>query len=101
MFDDLKGYIFSGFTEKEKYLEKQSGYWTGFYESGVIKEEILVWGDGGEIRKKITYDTDGDITRIEEHEGDDWGRHISVTFHGNIKYLKESESGGAIFIKFD
>ena len=98
----VEGYVFDGFLKKEKYLVQKPGVWTYYFESGVINEEVF-YGEG-EIIKKITYDTDGDVTEIEEHQGDyDWGRHIIVNFHknGKVKFYQDSEAGGAVNITFD
>ena len=98
----VEGYVFNGFLKKEKYLIQKPGVWTYYFESGVINEEVF-YGEG-EIIKKITYDTDGDVTEIEEHQGDyDWGRHIIVNFHknGKVKFYQDSEAGGAVNITFD
>jgi len=97
----VEGYVFDGFLKKEKYLVQKPGVWTYYFESGVKSEEVF-YGEG-EIIKKITYDTDGDVTEIEEHQGDDWGRHIIVNFHknGKVKFYQDSEAGGAVNITFD
>jgi uncharacterized protein YuzE len=58
----------------------------------------------GFFKKKITYDTDGEITRIEEKKGDDdWARRITINFHknGNVKNISEGDGGGAVYISFD
>ncbi len=97
----VEGYVFDGFLKEEKYLVHKPGVWTYYFESGVINEEVF-YGKG-EIIKKITYDTDGKIIKIEESQGDDWGRHITVTFHknGKVKDKIDAESGGAVSIHFD
>jgi len=56
------------------------------------------------VIKKITYDTDGDINKIEEHkEGDLWGGDVIVTFYknGKVKNMIVAETGGAVDITFD
>ena len=98
----LVGYVFDGFIKEEKQLIEKPGIWTYYFESGVINEEVYYgWGF---FKKKITYDTDGEITRIEEKKGDDdWARRITINFHknGNVKNISEEDGGGAVYISFD
>ena len=98
----LVGYVFDGFIKEEKQLIEKPGIWTYYFESGVINEEVYYgWGF---FKKKITYDTDGEITRIEEKKGDDdWARRITINFHknGNVKNISERDGGGAVYISFD
>ena len=98
----VEGYIFDGFIKEERYLAHKPGVWTYYFESGVINEEIFY----SELRviKKITYDTDGDINKIVEHQGDDiWGRHVEVTFYknGKVKNMTVCEDNGCVDITFD
>ena len=98
----VEGYVFDGFLKEEKYLVHKPGVWTYYFESGVINEEIFY----SELRviKKITYDTDGDINKIVEHQGDDiWGRHVEVTFYknGKVKNMTVCEDNGCVDITFD
>jgi len=93
----VEGYVFDGFIEKEKYLQKKQGLWTYYYESGVIKKESL----GVKI---INYDIDGDITEIiEGNFADYWGRSVKVTFYknGKAKSILETDGGTAIFTEID
>ena len=98
----LVGYVFDGFIKEEKQLIEKPGIWTYYFESGVINEEVYYgWGF---FKKKITYDTDGEITRIEEKKGDDdWARRITINFHknGNVKNISVGDGGGAVYISFD
>ena len=98
----LVGYVFDGFIREEKQLIEKPGIWTYYFESGVINEEVYYgWGF---FKKKITYDTDGEITRIEEKKGDDdWARRITINFHknGNVKNISVGDGGGAVYISFD
>ena len=99
---DLVGYVFDGFVKEEKHLREKPGIWTYYFESGVINKEVYYgWGF---FKKKITYDTDGEITRIEEmKDPEDWARRITINFHknGNVKNIREAEGGGAVYISFD
>ena len=98
----VEGYVFDGFLKEEKYLVHKPGVWTYYFESGVINEEVFYSQEG--VVKKITYDTDGDINKIEEHQKDDlWGSEVRVTFYknGKVKNITVSENGGADVINFD
>jgi len=98
----VEGYVFDGFLKEEKYLVHKPGVWTYYFESGVINQEVFYSEEG--VIKKITYDTDGDINKIEEHkEGDLWGSDVIVTFYknGKVKNMIVAETGGAVDITFD
>ena len=98
----VEGYVFDGFLKEEKYLVHKPGVWTYYFESGVINEEVFYSQKG--VVKKITYDTDGDLNKIEEHQKDDlWGSDVRVTFYknGKVKNMIVAESGGAVDITFD
>ena len=98
----VEGYVFDGFLKEERYLVHKPGVWTYYFESGVINEEVFYSEEG--VIKKITYDTDGDIKKIEEHQEDDpWGSDIIVTFYksGKVKNMQVVDTGGAVDINFD
>jgi len=98
----VEGYVFDGFLKEERYLVHKPGVWTYYFESGVINQEVFYSEEG--VIKKITYDTDGDINKIEEHkEGDLWGSDVIVTFYknGKVKNMIVAETGGAVDITFD
>ena len=98
----VEGYVFDGFLKEERYLVHKPGVWTYYFESGVINEEVFYSEEG--VIKKITYDTDGDIKKIEEHQEDDpWGNDIIVTFYksGKVKNMQVVDTGGAVDINFD
>ena len=98
----VEGYVFDGFLKEERYLVHKPGVWTYYFESGVINEEVFYSEEG--VIKKITYDTDGDIKKIEEHQEDyPWGSNVIVTFYksGKVKNMQVVDTGGAVDINFD
>ena len=98
----VEGYVFDGFLKEERYLVHKPGVWTYYFESGVINQEVFYSEEG--VIKKITYDTDGDINKIEEHKEDDlWGSDVIVTFYknGKVKNMIVAENGGAVETTFD
>ena len=98
----VEGYVFDGFLKEERYLVHKPGVWTYYFESGVINKEVFYSEEG--VIKKITYDTDGDIKKIEEHQEDyPWGSDVIVTFYknGKVKNMQVVDTGGAVDITFD
>ena len=102
----LKGYINNNFIEIKSDSIKKPGFWTYYYESGEIEREEL---HSVNFKKKIHYDDNGFITKIEELDGDEndllgWGPDmISNTFHknGKIKCVNEGSAGTAVSYCFD
>ena len=110
----FEGYVLDGFLKKMDSIKK-SGVWIYYYESGVIKEEEHHFS--GKLIKKITYDTDGDITLIKELKGRmNYGwfdldemkpysgtRVISNEFYknGNIKLVTDADGFAANVLEFD
>ena len=102
----LKGYVNKNFIEIKSDSIKKPGFWTYYYESGEIEREEL---HSVNFKKKIHYDDNGFINKIEELDGDDndligWGPDmISNTFHknGKIKCVNEGSAGTAVSYCFD
>ena len=102
----LGGYVNNKFIEIKPDSTKNHGVWTYYYESGEIQREEL--HSIGFI-KKIHYDDNGFITKIEEQDGDEndlfgWGPDsVSNTFHknGKINCVNEASDGGAVSYCFD
>jgi hypothetical protein len=102
----LGGYVNKKFIEIKPDSIKKPGFWTYYYESGEIEREEL---HSTNFIKKIHYDDNGIITKIEEQDGDEndlfgWGPdRVSNTFHknGKIKCINEGSAGTAISYCFD
>ena len=96
----VEGYLFDGFLKEEKYLVHKTGVWTYFYETGVIKEKVYF--REGEAIKRITYDSEGKTTGIEESQPA-LAKRIKITFHknGKIKFKEEADEFGDISVSFD
>ena len=98
----LEGYVLDEFFEIKQDSIKKPGVWTYYYESGIKKKEEFHYQ--GKLIKKIDYDVDGDIIRIEEYRNDEfWGGQINVTYYknGKIKSKSDADGGGAVLINFD
>ena len=103
---ELNGYVMNKLIETELDSINKPGVWTYFFESGDIEREEFHFTN---FIKKIYYDKEGFITKIEERDGDEnspfgWGPDIvSNTFHknGKIDCIHESSGGGATSWCFD
>jgi len=102
----LGGYVNKKFIEIKPDSIKKPGFWTYYYQSGEIEREEL---HSTNFIKKIHYDDNGIINKIEEQDGDEndlfgWGPdRVSNTFHknGKIKCVNEGSAGTAISYCFD
>ena len=103
---ELNGYVMNKLIETELDSINKPGVWTYFFESGDIEREEFHFTN---FIKKIYYDKEGFITKIEERDGDEnspfgWGPDIvSNTFHknGKIDCIHEGSGGGATSWCFD
>ena len=103
---ELNGYVMNKLIETELDSINKPGVWTYFFESGDIEREEFHFTN---FIKKIYYDKEGFITKIEERDGDEnspfgWGPDIvSNTFHknGKIDCIHEGSDGGATSWCFD
>lgn len=90
------GYVVDVFLEEKLDSTKKNGVWTYFYESGTIEKEVFYLDDHS--IKEINYDTDGDITKINEERVEGEVRYVYNSFYknGNIKYIGDGDEWGAV-----